>query len=90
MQLLQHLQMCNINSNTKFSIVTIEKWQDYQIEELKVNNNLSNKPTTTQHKQECKEYYITLFNKYKEQNRTRFKSKNEILKRAKRERKYFR
>ena len=88
MQLLQQLQMCNINSNTKFSVVTIEKWQEYQIEELKGNININNNATTTQHKQECKEYYINLFNKYKEQNRKRFKSKNEIFKRAKRKRKY--
>lgn len=88
MQLLQQLQMCNINSNTKFSIVTIEKWQEYQIEEVKTNINFNNNATTTQHKQECKEYYINLFNKYKEQNRKRFKSKNEIFKRAKRKRKY--
>lgn len=90
MNVLKDLQMCNIKSNNKFSIVTIEKWQEYQIEELKNNNNLSNNATTTQHKQECKEYYINLFNKYKEQNRKRFKSKNEIFKRAKRKRKYFR
>ena len=90
MQLLQQLQMCNINSNTKFSVVTIEKWQEYQIEEVKTNINFNNNATTTQHKQECKEYYINLYNKYKEQNRKRFKGKNEILKKSKRKRKYIR
>lgn len=37
-KLLEKLQMISINSNTKFSIVSIEKWEDYQIEELKNNN----------------------------------------------------
>ena len=90
MQSLKSLQMCDINSNNKFSVVTIRKWEDYQIKELKNNNYFNNEPTTNQHKQECKEYYINLFNKYKERNRKRFKSKNEILKRAKRKRKYIR
>lgn len=82
--------MCNIKSNTKFSVVTIEKWQEYQIEDFKNNIKILNNSTTAQHKQECKEYYINLFNKYKEQNRKRFKSQDEIFKGAKRNRKYFR
>ena len=37
MQLLQDMLMVHIESNTKFTVVTIEKWQEYQIEELKNN-----------------------------------------------------
>lgn len=82
--------MCNIKPTTKFSVVTIEKWQEYQINENISNINFNNNATSMQHKQECKEYYINLFNKYKEQNRKRFKSENEILETVKRKRKYFR
>lgn len=40
-KLLEKLQMISINSNNKFSIVSIEKWEDYQIEELKDNNKIT-------------------------------------------------
>lgn len=59
--------MLDIKSNNKFSVVTVEKWEDYQINKEEMNNNTNNKRTTSEHKQECKEIYITLFNKYKEQ-----------------------
>lgn len=48
-------------------MITVEKWEDYQIEELKSQQQTNNKATTNQHKQECKEIYLYLFNKYKEQ-----------------------
>lgn len=66
-KLLEELHMISINSNNKFSIVTVEKWEDYQVEELKNQQQDNNNATTTQHKQECKEIYINLFNKYKKQ-----------------------
>lgn len=66
-KLLEDLHMISINSNNKFSIVTVEKWEDYQVEELKNQQQDNNNATTTQHKQECKEIYINLFNKYKKQ-----------------------
>jgi hypothetical protein len=65
LKLLENLKMISINSNNKFSIVTIEKWEDYQVEELQNQQQNDNKSTTNQHKQECKGIYITLFNKYK-------------------------
>ena len=37
MQLLQDMLMVHLESNTKFTVVTIEKWQEYQIEEFKNN-----------------------------------------------------
>lgn len=48
-------------------MITVEKWEDYQVEELKSQQQINNKATTNQHKQECKEIYLYLFNKYKEQ-----------------------
>lgn len=65
--LLKELKMLDIKSNNKFSVVTVEKWEDYQINREEMNSNINNKRTTSEHKQECKEIYITLFNKYKEQ-----------------------
>ena len=59
--------MLNIKSNNKFSVVTVEKWEDYQIRKEEMNSKINNKRTTSEHKQECKEIYITLFNKYKKQ-----------------------
>ena len=65
MKVLENLQMLYIKPNNKFSIVTIEKWEDYQVNEDILNSNLNNKRTTNEHKQECKEIYINVFNKYK-------------------------
>ena len=65
MKVLENLQMLYIKPNNKFSIVTIEKWENYQVNEDILNSNLNNKRTTNEHKQECKEIYINLFNKYK-------------------------
>lgn len=67
MKVLEKLQMLNIKPNNKFSVVSIEKWEDYQIEELNLNSKIDNKRTTNEHKQEYKEIYITLYNKYKKQ-----------------------
>ena len=64
-KLLEELHMIRINSNNKFSIITIEKWGNYQVEELLNQQQTNNNATTTQHKQECKEIYLILFNKYK-------------------------
>ena len=66
-KLLEKLQMISVNSNNKFSVITVEKWEDYQIEELKINN----KTTTTQQQsntnKNVKNIYLYLYNKYKEQ-----------------------
>lgn len=40
-KLLEKLQMISINSNTKFSVISIEKWEEYQVEELKNNNKVT-------------------------------------------------
>ena len=43
---LKKLKILNIESNNKFSLVTIENWDLYQIEELESNNKSNNKVTT--------------------------------------------
>ena len=40
-KLLEKLQMISVKSNNKFSVVSIEKWEDYQVEELKNNNKIT-------------------------------------------------
>ena len=40
-KLLEKLQMISVKSNNKFSIISIEKWEEYQIEELKNNNKVT-------------------------------------------------
>lgn len=42
-KLLEKLQMISIKSNNKFSVVSIEKWEEYQIEDLKNNNKRTTK-----------------------------------------------
>lgn len=49
-KLLQNLQMIDIKSNNKFSIVTIEKWEDYQ-GDIKENEQQSNNKRTTNEQQ---------------------------------------
>lgn len=59
-------QWYGIKSNNKFSIITVEKWEDYQIEELKINN----KPTTSQQQtntnKNVKNIYLYLYKEYSE------------------------
>lgn len=56
MKNLEKLNFCNIKSNNKFSVITIEKWEFYQDTEENENNKNNNNVTTTEHKQEYKEY----------------------------------
>lgn len=89
MQILQDLQMLNIKSNNKFSVVTIEKWEDYQIEELKFDN----KPTTNEQQmntnKNVKNIYLYLFNKYREQiKEARFSQRIKILSEIKQSKEY--
>ena len=39
MKLLQDMLMVHLDSNNKFTVVTIEKWQEYQLE--KNENNMT-------------------------------------------------
>ena len=66
-KLLEKLQMISVNSNNKFSIVTVEKWEEYQIEELKDNNKVTTKEQQSNTNKNVKNIYLYLYNKYKEQ-----------------------
>lgn len=48
MKNLEKLKMCNIKSNNKFSIVTIEKWSFYQDIDENNNSKNNNNVTTTE------------------------------------------
>lgn len=45
---IEKLKMCNIKSNNKFSIITIEKWSFYQDTEENNNSKNNNNVTTTE------------------------------------------
>ncbi len=68
-KLLKKLHMISINSNNKFSVVSIEKWEDYQIEELKINNKSTTNQQQINTNKNVKKLYLIIFNKYKEQIR---------------------
>lgn len=74
LKLLEELSMISIKSNNKFSVVTIEKWSEYQVEEIKNQQQINNKTTTnaqqTHTNKNVKNIYINLINKYKEQPKT--------------------
>lgn len=58
-------QQIEQQTSNKNSLITILNWNKYQQNEQQNEQQLNNKRTTTEHKQECKEYYINLFNIYK-------------------------
>ena len=64
-KLLEKLQMISIKSNNKFSVVSIEKWEDYQIEELKSNNKVATEEQQSNTNKNVKNIYLYLLNKYK-------------------------
>lgn len=41
-KLLEKLQMISIESNNKFSVVSIEKWEDYQVEDIEKEQQSNN------------------------------------------------
>ena len=66
-KLLEKLQMISIKSNNKFSVVTVEKWEEYQVEELKDHNKVTTKEQQKNTNKNVKNIYLYLYNKYKEQ-----------------------
>ncbi len=66
-KLLEKLQMISINSNNKFSVITVEKWEEYQVEELKDNNKVTTKEQQSNTNKNVKNIYLYLYNKYKKQ-----------------------
>ena len=65
-KLLEKLQMISVNSNNKFSVITVEKWEEYQVEELKDNNKVTTKEQQSNTNKNIKNIYLYLYNKYKE------------------------
>ncbi|MCI8362241.1 MAG: hypothetical protein HFJ41_03780 [Clostridia bacterium] len=63
-KLLEKLQMISINSNNKFSIVTIEKWEDYQDKKQEDNNKITTEEQQSNTNKNVKNIYY-LFNIYK-------------------------
>ena len=66
-KLLEKLQMISINSNNKFSVITVERWEEYQVGELKDNNKVATKEQQSNTNKNVKNIYLYLYNKYKEQ-----------------------
>lgn len=66
-KLLEKLQMISVNSNNKFSVITVKKWEECQIEELKDNNKVTTKEQQSNTNKNVKNIYLYLYNKYKEQ-----------------------
>lgn len=72
--------MITVKSNNKFSVVSIEKWEDYQVEELKSNNKITTKEQQSNTNKNVKNIYLYLYNKYKEQiEKEKESKKNRII-----------
>lgn len=75
-KLLEQLSMISIKSNNKFSVITVEKWEDYQGIETKKQQQSNNKSTTDQQQtntnKNVKNIYLFILNKYKRENRDNF------------------
>lgn len=71
-KLLEKLQMISINSNNKFSVVSIEKWEDYQDKKQQENNKITTKEQQSNTNKNVKNIYLYLLNKYRVENRTNF------------------
>lgn len=65
-KLLEELEMLTVNSNNKFSVVSIAKWENYQVEGLKNNNKETTKEQQSNTNKNVKNIYLYLFNKYSE------------------------
>ena len=88
-KLLEDEQMLSINSNNKFSVVSIEKWGDYQIEELKNNNKITTREQQSNTNKNVKKLYLFIFNKYKEQVReARFHERIKIISEIRKSKEY--
>lgn len=58
----QQIEQQTSNQN---SLITILNWNRYQESEQQNEQQMNNKRTTSEHKQECNNIYLFLFNKYK-------------------------
>lgn len=71
-KLLEELHMISINSNNKFSVITVEKWEDYQGIKQQDNNETTTNQQQINTNKNVKNIYLYLFNKYKVENRRSF------------------
>lgn len=71
-KILEKLQMISINSNNKFSVVSIEKWEDYQDKKQQNNNKIATKEQQSNTNKNVKNIYLYLLNKYRVENRSNF------------------
>lgn len=58
-------QQIEQQTSNKNSLITILNWDKYQENEQQNEQQMNNKRTTSEHKQECNNIYLFLFNKYK-------------------------
>lgn len=72
MKLLENLQMLVIKSNNKFSVVSIEKWEDYQETKVKSDNKRTTNEQQMNTNKNVKNIYLYLLNKYRVENRKNF------------------
>lgn len=71
-RLLEKLNMISINNNNKFSIITIEKWEDYQIIKKQDNNKKTGIKQQNNTNKNVNNIYLSLLSKYKVENRKNF------------------
>lgn len=97
--LLQDLQMLKIKPNNKFSIVTVEKWEEYQAtkseNEQQKPVHLNNKRTTNEQQMNTNKnvnnvnnIYLYFINKYKAENLRKLDEKMKFLREIAKEEKY--
>lgn len=79
-KLLEELHMISINSNNKFSVITVEKWEEYQGIKQQDNNETTTNQQQINTNKNVKNIYLYLFNKYKVENRRSF---SEYMKKTK-------
>lgn len=71
-KLLEKLNMISVKSNNKFSVVTVEKWEDYQGSKQTDNNKITTNEQQNNTNKNVKNIYLYLLNKYKVENRKNF------------------
>ena len=87
-KLLEKLQMISIKSNNKFSIISIDNWEEYQGEEQQKNNKRTTKEQQSNTNKNVKNIYLYYLNKYKGENYKSFYSKMKFLREIKKDERY--
>lgn len=88
MKLLEELSMLNIKSNNKFSIVSIEKWENYQINKDKITSNSTTNRQQIDTNKNVNNIYLYLLNKYTRENRKDFNNYIKTVLRMKQDEKW--